>query len=61
MLRIKPGEFLVLADNFNDFYNKYKFYPYDNYAGQLNNDGESIVLLSESGDTICKAKFNDGF
>ena len=57
---IKPGEFLVLADNFNDFYSKYKFYPYDNYAGQLNNDGESIVLLSESGDTICKAKFNDG-
>ncbi len=58
--QIKPGEFIVLTDNSADFFTHYGFDAYDNYAGQLNNDGEDVVLLSNSNDTICTAKFNDG-
>lgn len=58
--RLNAGDFIVLTDNSNDFYTHYGFYAFDNYAGQLNNDGEDIVLLSYSNDTICTAYFNDG-
>jgi hypothetical protein len=55
-----PGEFLVLASN-NDYFNsRYGFFPYDEFGGKLNNDGEWLVMLSNSQDTIIAFRYNDG-
>jgi hypothetical protein len=57
---LKPGEFIVLAANSGNFYDRYGFQPFDEYKGQLDNNGEWIVLISSNSDTICSFRFNDG-
>ncbi|MBN2164921.1 MAG: lamin tail domain-containing protein [Marinilabiliaceae bacterium] len=57
---LQPGAFVVLAANDDAFYSRYGFWPYDDYKGQLNNDGEWVKVISSFGDTICNFKFNDG-
>ena len=56
---INPGEFIVLASNNQEFFNRYNFYPFGEYAGQLDNSGERITLCSALGDTIFSVKYND--
>lgn len=54
-----PGEFIVLTSDVNCFYSRYGFFPYDEYDGQLNNNGEWIALANSAGDTLCKLRYND--
>lgn len=57
---LQPGNFIVLAANDDGFYDRYGFWPFDDYKGQLNNDGEWVKLVTSLGDTVVKFKFNDG-
>jgi hypothetical protein len=51
--------FIVLASNAQEFYNRYGFYPFGEYAGQLDNAGERVVIASANGDTIISVRYND--
>lgn len=55
-----PGEFTVLASNNEYFYSRYDFMAFDEFDGKLNNDGEWLVLLSGTNDTISAFRYNDG-
>jgi hypothetical protein len=57
---IAAGGFIVLAANPVYFYQRYAFMPHDEYRGQLNNDGERLVLVNTNGDTLCDVRYNDG-
>lgn len=48
----RPGEFIVLASNSNAFVSRYGFRPFGEYDGQLDNQGEQLLLQSAVGDTI---------
>jgi hypothetical protein len=50
-LRLK--EFIVLASNRKCFYDRYGFLPFGTFEGQLDNNGERIVLIGAEKDTIC--------
>ncbi len=41
---IAPGGFIVIAKDSIAFYQKYGFYPFGDYSGSLNNNGEKIEL-----------------
>lgn len=55
-----PQEFIVLASNSNYFYSRYGFLPFDEYSGQLANNGEWILLISSTNDTLCSFIYSDG-
>ena len=57
---LRPGEFIVLAASSDYFYDRYDFLPFDEFSGQLDNNGERIVVLSSAGDTLCSFRYNDG-
>ena len=57
---LRPGAFIVLAGNSDSFYNTYGFYPFDEFSGQLDNNGERIEIVSPAGDTISSFRYNDG-
>jgi len=57
--KMKPGQIIVLASNTIQFYNRYNFYPFGEYNGQLDNGGERIVLVQASGDTVLSFRYND--
>ncbi len=57
---LRPGEFIVLAANTSNFFGRYGFLPFDEYQGQLANNGEWIKVISSAGDTLCSFRFNDG-
>jgi hypothetical protein len=56
---LRPKEFVVLASNSKGFFGYYGFLPFDEYDGQLDNDGELIMLLSAGNDTICSVFYED--
>jgi hypothetical protein len=56
---IESGQFFVLASNRQQFKNRYFHYPFGEYTGQLDNNGERIVLLSAAGDTVINVRYND--
>ncbi|MFO7656967.1 MAG: lamin tail domain-containing protein [Bacteroidales bacterium] len=58
--RLGPGEFIVLASDNNYFYSRYGFFPFDEYAGQLDNSGERIVLATSANDTLSNIRYNNG-
>jgi len=58
--QLGPSEFVVLASNSNCFYSRYKFRPFAVYNGKLDNDGEWIVLQTQSNDTIAAVNYNNG-
>ena len=58
---IGPGKFIVLASNKSSFYNRYGFNAFDEYEGQLDNNGETIALNSAAGDTLIKIHYNDKY
>ncbi len=57
---LRPGEFIVLAANNEYFFDTYGFLPFDEYNGQLDNNGERIVAVSSADDTLCSFRYNDG-
>jgi len=57
---LRPGEFIVLAASNEYFYDTYGFLPFDEFSGQLDNNGEKIVVISSAGDTLCSFRYNDG-
>jgi hypothetical protein len=56
---LEAGAFVVLGSNRQQFNNRYGFYPFGEYTGQLENNGERIVLLNASGDTVVNIRYND--
>ncbi|MDM7925998.1 MAG: CotH kinase family protein [bacterium] len=56
---LEPGGFIVLASNAVRFHGRYGFFPFGEYAGQLDNGGERIVLLSAAGDTVLQMRYDD--
>jgi hypothetical protein len=57
---IKPGSFIVLASKSSGFKNRYGFSPFDDFRGNLDNDGEYLSMVSPEKSTICYFRFNDG-
>jgi len=58
---IASGAHLVLASNASAFQSRYKFAPFGEYEGQLDNSGEEIVLSASNGDTVIAFKYNDKY
>lgn len=58
--QLDAGEFIVLASNSTYFYERYGFLPSGNYRGNLDNDGERLVMSTSSNDTIVSLRYNDG-
>jgi hypothetical protein len=58
---IGPHEFIVLASNKNAFFTRYGFQAFDEYEGQLDNNGETIALNTAAGDTLIKIHYNDKY
>ncbi|MDZ7288380.1 MAG: CotH kinase family protein [candidate division KSB1 bacterium] len=56
---INPNEFIVLASNRQEFNNRYGFFPFGEYAGQLDNSGEVLTLLTAANDTIFSVRYDD--
>jgi len=56
---INPGEFLVLASNKIEFNKRYRFVPFGEYSGQLDNGGETITLVTATNDTIFSVTYDD--
>ena len=56
---LKPKEFIVLASNSDYFFDRYGFLPFDDYGGQLSNNGEWVVLISNLNDTLCSFIYDD--
>ncbi|MFO7448435.1 MAG: CotH kinase family protein, partial [Ignavibacteriaceae bacterium] len=56
---IIPGAYIVLASNSAEFNRLYNFMPLGEYEGQLDNGGESIVLVNAAGDTIFSFNYDD--
>jgi hypothetical protein len=56
---IDPNRFIVLASSRQEFNNRYHFFPFAEYSGQLDNGGERITLLNAEGDTIFAVRYDD--
>ncbi|MDZ7261251.1 MAG: chitobiase/beta-hexosaminidase C-terminal domain-containing protein [candidate division KSB1 bacterium] len=56
---LQPNEFIVLASNQFYFTSRYRFAPFGEYDGFLDNAGERIVMINSSGDTIVSIRYND--
>jgi hypothetical protein len=56
---IGPQEFIVLASDYNYFYDLYGFSAFDDYRGKLDNNGEKIILVTNTNDTICSVRYYD--
>jgi len=54
-----PGKFAVLGSGSSGFYGEYGFFADGIYDGQLDNNGERIVMLSPVGDTIISMSYGD--
>ncbi|HVO74106.1 MAG TPA: FN3 associated domain-containing protein [Ignavibacteriaceae bacterium] len=56
---LNPKEFILLASDKSYFELRYKFSPFDEYIGSLDNSGERIVFENPAGDTVFSIKYND--
>jgi hypothetical protein len=56
---IESGAFIVLASNATQFKKRYGFYPYGQYTGRLDNDGEEVVLSDDSLKTLISVIYDD--
>ncbi|HRZ96623.1 MAG TPA: lamin tail domain-containing protein, partial [Paludibacter sp.] len=50
--QLGAGEFIVLASNSNNFFSRYKFRPFDEYNGKLDNAGERLVLQTQYNEKV---------
>jgi len=60
-IQFAPGEYIVLASNPVEFEKRYEFEPFDEYSGQLANNGETISLKNANGDTLISVTYDDKF
>jgi hypothetical protein len=49
----------VLASNREAFFKRYAFYPFGEFDGQLDNQGECILVFDAKQDTVAHVKYND--
>ena len=56
---LEPGEVFVIASDALSFHNRYGFLPQGEYAQQLDNGGERLVLITAVGDTILNVRYDD--
>jgi len=56
---LRSKEFFVLASDSLQFINRYGFAPFGEFSGQLDNDGEKIVFINASSDTVINFVYND--
>ena len=56
---INPSQFIVLASNKEEFNERYNFYPFGEYLGQLSNGGETITLVTLGSDTIFTVSYGE--
>jgi len=56
---LNVGQYLVLASNLTDFEERYKFRPFGQYQGQLDNAGEQLVLANPEGDSLIVINYSD--
>ncbi|MFN8239599.1 MAG: lamin tail domain-containing protein [Bacteroidales bacterium] len=54
-----PGKFIVIAADPDSFYIRYNLVPLGQFKGNLSNNGETIVLLDQAGDTLCNIEYSD--
>ncbi|GAG92861.1 unnamed protein product, partial [marine sediment metagenome] len=55
-----PEEFIVLASSNAYFYSRYDFMTFGEYKGKLDNNGEWLVMVTNTNDTISAIRYNDG-
>jgi hypothetical protein len=55
--QLGAGEFTVLASNSNNFFSRYKFRPFAEYSGKLDNGGERLSLISPTNETVVNLSF----
>jgi hypothetical protein len=58
---IQPGDFLVLAEDKSSFNDRYGFQAFDKYDGQLDNGGETLWLVNDSGVLLDAVTYDDIF
>lgn len=58
---LDSGTQLVLASNAQAFETRYQFAPSGEFNGQLNNAGETIILMTSKGDTIVNLTYHDDY
>ena len=58
---INPGEYLVVAENTNNLFNKFGSHALGPFAGHLASDGETIRLRDADGDEIDEVSYDIGF
>jgi hypothetical protein len=56
---LNPASFIVLVSNPHQFTQRYGFSPFAQYDGFLANEGESIVLVDVSNDTLLYVEYDD--
>ncbi len=56
---IAPGQIIVLAENALIFQQEFGFQPYDQYKGELSNDGETLILVDYNNEVLDIVQFND--
>jgi len=59
--QLTPETYIVLASNPEEFENRYGYYPFAEYSGQLSNSGETISLVNSDSDTLISVNYNDNF
>ncbi len=56
---IGPGQIIVLAENSLIFQQEFGFAPYDQYKGDLSNDGETLILVDYKNEVLDSVQWND--
>lgn len=57
--QLGAGEFIVLAANHDQFYDRYSQLAWGQYSGKLDNNGERLIVSTPSNDTIINFRYND--
>jgi hypothetical protein len=55
--QLGAGEFIVLASNSNNFFSRYKFRPFAQYSGKLDNGGERVAVISPTNELVVNVDF----
>ncbi len=56
---IEPGKFIILSSDSITFYNEYRFKPFDEFQGSLDNQGERLTLSRDSIEVIYDLRYDD--
>jgi hypothetical protein len=58
---LAPGQFLVIAEDIGTMRSKYKIRTPHQYSGGLENDGELLRLMDQSGTVVDRVDYQSGF